>query len=165
MSATHGSNRLPKLFLDMDGVWADFEKARKASALPADEFKLLRHAYRHLDEMPGAKEGMDFLMTLPVEIFIATKIPTDNPYAATDKLLWVEERRPELLDHVIITPHKGLLGDKHDFLLDDRPYKAHCREFEGTLLTFGEEGRFPDWTAVRRYFEHRFLKDRFLAVR
>ena len=149
--------QLPKIFVDMDGVWADFEKARHASGLPADQFKLTRHAYRHLEEMPGAKEGLDFLLTLPAEVFIATKIPTHNPYAATDKLLWVEERRPQLMTHVIVTPHKGLLGTNSDYLIDDRPHKANCREFEGTLLTFGEDGHYPDWNAVRAFFEHEFL--------
>jgi hypothetical protein len=147
---------LPKIFVDMDGVWADFERARIASGLPADQFKLERDAYRYLEEIEGAEEGMNFLLSLEAEVFIATKIPTHNPYAATEKLLWVEERRPELMTHVIVTPHKGLLGAEGDYLIDDRPHKANCHEFEGTILTFGPEGAFPDWLAIRSFFEARF---------
>ena len=145
------SGRFPKIFVDMDGVWADFEKAQIASGLPSDEYKLQRGAYRHLEEIEGASAGIDFLLSRSFEVFIATKIPTENPYAATEKLLWIQERKPELLERAIITPHKGLLGTKGDFLIDDRPHKANCREFEGKLMTFGKEGAFPDWTSVRAY--------------
>jgi hypothetical protein len=141
-----------KIFVDMDGVWADFEKAQIASGLSADEYKLRQGAYRHLDEIPGASAGIDFLLSLSVEVFIATKIPTRNPYSATEKLLWIEERKPQLLERAIITPHKGLLGTTGDFLIDDRPHKANCREFEGTLMTFGPEGAYRNWDSICAYF-------------
>jgi hypothetical protein len=142
----------PKIFVDMDGVWADFEKAQVASGLPTDEYKLRLGAYRHLEEIECASDGIDFLLSLPVDVFIATKIPTDAPNAATEKLLWIQERKPQLLERAIITPHKGLLGTTGDFLIDDRPHKANCREFEGTLMTFGPEGTYRNWDSICAYF-------------
>jgi hypothetical protein len=142
----------PKIFVDMDGVWADFENGQIASGLPTDEYKLRQGAYRHLDEIPGASEGIDFLLSLPVDVFIATKIPTHAPHAASEKLLWIQERKPQLLERAIITPHKGLLGGKLDYLIDDRPHKASCRDFEGTLMTFGPEGTYRNWDSICAYF-------------
>lgn len=142
----------PKIFVDMDGVWADFEKAQIASGLPPDEYKLLQGAYRHLEEIEGASDGIDYLLSLPVEVYLASKIPDENPYAATEKLLWVRERKPQLLERAIITPHKGLLGGPRDFLIDDRPHMANCREFEGKLLTFGRDGEYSNWSDICDYF-------------
>lgn len=142
----------PKIFVDMDGVWADFEKAQLESGLPTEEYKLRLGAYRHLEEIEGASDGIDFLLSLPVDVFIATKIPTDAPNAASEKLLWIQERKPQLLESAIITPHKGLLGTTGDFLIDDRPHKASCREFEGKLMTFGPEGEYRHWGEICDYF-------------
>lgn len=145
--------RRPKVFVDMDGVLADFEKARIASGLPADEFKLQLGAYRHLEELEGAMEALSWLESAGYDVFIATKIPTHAPNAATEKLRWIEERKPHLLRKTIITPHKGLLGEEGDFLIDDRPHKAHCDEFAGTLLHFGPQGVYRTWAGIRTFFQ------------
>ena len=137
----------------MDGVLADFEKARIASGLPAEEYKLQPGAYRHLDELEGAMEALSWLETLGYDVYIATKIPTHAPNAATGKLLWLEERKPHLLRKTIITPHKGTLGEAGDFLIDDRPHKAHCDEFAGTLLHFGPLGDYRGWADIRAFFQ------------
>ncbi|KWU24764.1 5' nucleotidase, NT5C type [Burkholderia cenocepacia] len=141
-----------RVLVDLDGVWADFEKACAASGLPPEEFKLRPGAYRHLEEIAGASDTISWLEAVGYEVHIATKIPTHNPFAATEKLLWVAERKPHLLKRTIITPHKGMLGGRRDFLIDDRPHKAHCSEFEGTLLHFGPQGAYPTWDAIRAYF-------------
>jgi len=137
----------------MDGVLADFEKARVASGLPADEFKLQLGAYRHLDELEGAMDALSWLEASGYDVFIATKIPTHAPNAATEKLLWIEERKPHLLRKTIITPHKGLLGEAGDFLIDDRPHKAHCDEFAGTFLHFGPLGAYRTWADILAFFK------------
>jgi 5'(3')-deoxyribonucleotidase len=141
-----------KIFVDLDGVAADFDKGCADSGLPPEEFKLQRGAYRQLAEVAGAMETLSWLEALGYDVFIATKIPHHNPYAATEKLLWLGERKPHLLKKCIITPHKGLLGDEHDYLIDDRPHKAHCDEFAGTLLHFGAGGTYRTWAAIREYF-------------
>lgn len=43
-----------RIYIDMDGVLADFEKAAELHGLDPKEFKMLAGAYRHLEWMPGA---------------------------------------------------------------------------------------------------------------
>lgn len=143
-----------KVFVDQDQVMADFDAARIASGLSVDDFKLTRGSYRNLPEIEGALEAIDWLESRGFDVFVATKIPTHNPYAAIEKLLWIQERRPHLLKKTIITPHKGLLGCQYDTLIDDRPHKAHCREFEGTLLTFGPGNEYTNWAAIRGFLDN-----------
>lgn len=136
-----------RIYIDMDGVIADFEKAAALHGMAPKEFKLLPGAYRHLDWMPGAENALDHLLEQGANVWIATKIPHANPLAATEKLQWWSDRRPDMMKNVIITPDKGTLGNEYDVLIDDRPHKAHCENFPGTLLHFGSK-QFPDWACV-----------------
>lgn len=142
-----------KFFCDLDGVGADFSSARDASGLESAEFKLLPGAYRNLKPYPGFADNLQTLLSWGWDVWIATKIPHDNPGAATEKLLWVNEHIPFMHKSVIITPNKGTLGDTEDKLLDDRPHKAHCLEFKGELLTFGPHNEYKDWDQVLCYME------------
>lgn len=134
-----------KAFIDMDGVIVDFEGGRSLSTHPAGIFKLLPGSYRDLKPIPGAIERITELINIGWDVWIATKIPTDNPYAAAEKLFWIAEYMPWFKASVIITPNKGCLGDEFDVLIDDRPHKAMCREFKGYLLTFGPENQYKNW--------------------
>jgi len=71
-----------------------------------------------------------------LEVWVATKPPTGIPFAYADKAAWVLQHLPELKRRIIITHDKGLLGDERDFLIDDRPHKANCEKFKGTLIRF-----------------------------
>lgn len=70
------------------------------------------------------------------DVWIATKPPTGVAHAYSDKAAWVFEHLPELSHKLIITHDKGLLGDADDYLCDDRPHKANCEHFAGTVLRF-----------------------------
>lgn len=146
MSYKNKGNR--KFFCDLDGVGADFAAGRDASGLPSSEFKLIPGVYRDLKPYPGFADNLLSLIADGWDVWIATKIPDDNPGAATEKLLWVNEHIPFMRKSTIITPNKGTLGNEMDFLLDDRPHKAHCMEFKGTLLTYGFENKYLTWGAV-----------------
>ncbi len=141
-----------RIYIDMDGVLADFEKAAELHGLDPKEFKMLPGAYRHLEWMPGAEKALDYLLANGANVWIATKIPHENPLSATEKLQWWQDRRPDMLKRVIITPDKGTLGNEHDMLVDDRPHKAHCEHFLGTFIHFGSD-KFPTWDAVIVYLE------------
>jgi 5'(3')-deoxyribonucleotidase len=78
------------------------------------------------------------------DVWIATKPPTGVSGAYSDKAEWVFKHLPELTKKIIITHDKGLLGNSRDFLIDDRPHKANCHEFEGTLLHFGNNLTWPE---------------------
>lgn len=146
MSHKNINNR--KFFCDLDGVGADFASARDASGLPSEEFKLIPGAYRNLQPYPGFADRLLTLLDWGWDVWIATKIPNDNPHAATEKLLWVQEHIPFMRKSVIITPNKGTLGDVSSFLIDDRPHKAHCEDFVGTFLRYGEHNEYKDWDQV-----------------
>lgn len=142
-----------KAFVDMDGVLVDFDKGRSESDHPVEVYKLTPGAYRNLEPIAGAIESVTKLIELDWDVWIATKIPTDNPYAAAEKLFWIWEHMPWMWESVIITPNKGCLGDIMDVLVDDRPHKAHISEFKGTVLTFGLTNKYQSWDQLfNEYF-------------
>jgi 5'(3')-deoxyribonucleotidase len=140
-----------RVFVDLDGVTADFGSCRDKSGLTSEEFKLRPGAYRNLKPLPHAIDSIRILIAHGFDVWIATKIPHDNPYAAAEKLFWVQEHIPELFKSVIITPNKGTLGTQRDFLIDDRPHKAHIEEFAGTLLTYGHQNEYQSWAQVLNF--------------
>jgi 5'(3')-deoxyribonucleotidase len=127
----------PRIYLDMDGVVADFSKAVTKSGLSHAEYKLLRYAFADLDPMEGAKEGIAKIMDLGFEVFICTKIPSGNPLAATEKVEWINKHFPHLGDRIIITPDKGCVGRGCDVLVDDHPEWANAHNFPGAIIRFG----------------------------
>lgn len=144
-----------RFFIDMDGVIANFAKARDNSGLSSEVFKLLPGSYLNLEPYPEAILAVRELIANGFDCWIATKIPHDNPYAAAEKLFWIKKHLPELFKSVIITPNKGTLGTPRDFLIDDRPHKAHIEEFAGTLLTFGHRNQYQNWSQVMEFMRKR----------
>ena len=45
-----------------------------------------------------------------------------------------------------------LLGDEADYLIDDRPHKANCLKFKGTLLVY--EGGRQEWPELLQIFRN-----------
>jgi 5'(3')-deoxyribonucleotidase len=130
-----------RVFVDMDGVVVDFDGYRGNT--PSDEIKKAVGAYRGMLPIPGALEAVRSLIGMGFEVWMATKPPTGVPHAYADKAAWVMHYLPELKRRIIITHDKGLLGDEHDFLCDDRPHKANCEEFKGQLLRFVDGFHWP----------------------
>ena len=127
----------PRIYLDMDGVVADFERMMHEKSLDAHRLKLIPGTYINLEPMPGAINGINQLLDQGFNIFILTKIPSKNPYAAAEKLMWVRKHLPRLEDHVIVTPDKGCVGRRIDFLVDDHPEWANAHNFPGSIIQFG----------------------------
>lgn len=141
-----------RLFLDMDGVIADFdlgaaEAVAEGRIEEITEYKAILGAYLSLKPLPGAIEGV-VALAREWDVWIATKIPAAVPQAAADKHVWIHRHLPALRERVIITPNKGALGGADDVLVDDRPHKARCREFPGRLIHFGAGGEVADWEAL-----------------
>lgn len=125
-----------RIFIDMDGVLVDFEGYMVKHGLTGDVVKKIHGAYLEMEPMPDALAAVRSLIGAGFDVWIATKPPTGIPHAYSDKASWVFEHLPELKRKLIITPDKGLLGDENDILIDDRPHKANCKEFRGTLIPF-----------------------------
>lgn len=125
-----------RIFIDMDGVLADFDRLKTELGVTGDDMKRMPGAYSRLQPIPGAIEGVRSLIGMGFECWVATKPPTGIPAAYADKAEWVLRHLPELKRRIIITHDKGLLGDENDYLIDDRPHKANCATFRGSLLHF-----------------------------
>jgi 5'-nucleotidase len=138
------------IYLDQDGPLADFQGAADQAGLEPKDAKMVRGFYRGLPLTPGAREAVEELLRFHhLHVFVATKIPDRNPYAATEKIQWLHEHLPGLGERIIITPNKACLGTANDFLVDDRAHKADASFFPGTFIHFGS-ATFPDWEAVMR---------------
>lgn len=136
-----------RVFVDMDGVIVDFDAYKIAKGMTGDEVKKLPGAYLEMPPIPGAIDAVRSIIGMGFEVWIATKPPTGVPYAYSDKAAWVFTHLPELKRRIIITHDKGLLGGAGDFLCDDRPHKANCQNFAGTLPAFG-----PTWFPIGASF-------------
>ena len=144
-----------RVFVDMDGVIVDFERYMREHGLTGDETKIKPGAYLAMHEIPGAVDGIRKLLTLGYEIWIATKPPTGVAHAYSEKAQWIYDHIPELKRHIIITHHKGMLGDDGDIIIDDRLHKASINEFAGTAIGFVNG---MTWDKVVVILEHRLTK-------
>ena len=143
---------MKRLFLDMDGVLADFESGLKR----VDE-ETKKQYEGHVDEIPGlfalmepVKGAIEAVKTLAehYDVFILSTAPWKNPSAWSDKVEWVNKYLGDVFyKRIILTHRKDLcMGD---YLIDDRA-KNGASEFCGEWIHFGSE-RFPDWASVLAY--------------
>ena len=141
-----------RIFIDMDGVIANFDAMKRKLNLGPGELKTMPGAYLMLEPFPEAIPAIESLIDAGYDVFVATKPPTGISQAYADKAAWVIKYLPRLIRKIIITHDKGLLGDEGDILIDDRPHKANCEQFKGHLIRVPHN--HPDWaeilTAIRK---------------
>ncbi len=131
---------LPRLYIDMDGTVADFEKAMRARNIPASLAKMVPGLYADLDPIPGAVEAINELTRWGLlDLMICTKAPDKNPYSICEKMFWIDRHLPVMHGRVIVTPDKGCMGYNRDFIIDDFPHWANAHSFRGTRVLFGDE--------------------------
>lgn len=149
----------PRVFIDMDGVIVDFDRYRDERGLTGDQVKAMVGAYLDMPPIPGAIEAVRSLIGMGYEVWLATKPPTGVAHAYSDKAAWVLRHLPELKRRIIITHDKGLLGGEEDYLCDDRPHKANCALFRGTLVPFVGGYHWPQ--ALDFFRQRRALRSRY----
>ena len=137
------------VFVDSDGPVADFDYDLRKSGMHTDDFKHVPGTYLWLPVTKGAVEALHSLKILDdsnqLRVWIATKTPSHNPYAYTEKVLCYRRNFPWLEDRVILTHDKSLLGSEGDLLIDDRPHKANADKFRGTFVYFDPQTPHNSW--------------------
>tara|TARA_R110002020_G_scaffold281863_1_gene497528 strand:- start:836 stop:1285 length:450 start_codon:yes stop_codon:yes gene_type:complete len=134
-----------RIFIDMDGVIADFESA-------SNEYQRIHGKtnrpdkyvdYRNLNVVDGAIEAVAKLNT-DHEVFIASTPPWLRPEVWGHKREWIEEHFPYLKRKIILTHRKDLLIG--DILIDDSRYRGQP-DFQGEWYWFNKNWNNRNWGA------------------
>lgn len=142
------------LYIDLDGVVADFVTAMKTHLLihqpPHDKNPdTIPGLFRHLKPIDAAIESVKKLLKSPkYDVYFLSTAPWNNPSAWTDKRLWIEQQfGNEINRRLILTHRKDLIIG--DILIDDRPNNG-AKNFQGEWIHFGSKD-FPDWNSIIKY--------------
>ena len=136
---------MKRVYLDIDGVLADYDKAIREGT-PRSDFVYRRDTFLNLDPFPNSIESVSRIEQMGFDTWILGKLPKKNPYAATEKVLWIHKYFPQLISKIVLTFDKGAVGSPHDFLIDDHPEWANAMAFKGTVIKFR-----GNWEPVLQY--------------
>ena len=147
-----------RIFIDMDGVIADFESAAEAKALVKGVTKLSRPDlfvnYRALGVIDGAIEAVAKL-NADHEVFIASTPPWTRPEVWGHKREWIGEHFPYLKRRIILTHRKDLLIG--DILIDDSRYRGQP-DFQGEWFWFNKNWNNRNWEACLEWIYKEYKK-------
>ena len=142
-----------KIFIDMDGVLADYEasmdrvKAILGEEANHEEIKRTWGWYLNLPPIPGAIEAFQKL-SVKYNTFILSTPSWTNTSSWGDKRIWVSENLGQAAFKKLILCHdKGLFTGK--VLIDDR-VGTNQPNFNGQHIHFGQEP-FQNWEKVLDY--------------
>lgn len=142
------------LYIDLDGVVADFVSAINAHPLryqsPYDKYPdTIPGLFRNLKPIKEAISSVNKLLdSKNYEVYFLSTAPWGNTSAWTDKRLWLEEKFGNKVNRKLILTHRKdlVIGD---ILIDDRPNNG-ADNFRGEWVHFGSE-IYPNWPAVIDY--------------
>ena len=129
------------IYVDMDGVISDFDKAAKEQG--DGKRPDLYVDYRNLELIPGAQDAL-IKLNQDFDIFIATTPPWSRPDIWTHKREWIEEYFPWLKRKIIYTHRKDLLIG--DILIDDSRWRGQP-DFQGDWYWFNQNWDSRNWKA------------------
>ena len=147
-----------RIFIDMDGVIAHFEKAAENAALEKGVPKLIRPDlfvnYRNLSVIDGAIEAVAKL-NADHEVFIASTPPWTRPEVWGHKREWIGEHFPYLKRKIILTHRKDLLIG--DILIDDSRYRGQP-DFQGEWYWLNKNWNNRKWEACIEWIYKEYKK-------
>ena len=141
-----------RIFIDMDGVIADFEKAADAGDYTSRPD--LYVDYRNLDVIDGAIEAVAKL-NADHDVFIASTPPWTRPEVWGHKREWIEEYFPYLARKIILTHRKYLLIG--DILIDDSRFRGQP-DFQGEWYWFNKNWDNKNWKACLEWIYKEYNK-------
>jgi len=153
----------PIIYIDMDGVLADFSKAIKTHPMSNLKPYLkdpdnIPGVFENLELVIGAKEAIQKVhLSNTYEMFILTTAPWENPSSWMHKRLWIERHFGAIFHKKMIIAHRKdlLVGD---YLIDDRTANG-AGDFKGIHLHFGwdyihqQYNPYPNWESILNYFD------------
>lgn len=150
------------IYVDMDGVIADFEIKAIEHGLEPKIFKMRPGAYTHLPLYLGARSAITHLREMfgSDKIWFLTKPPRNAPYVYAEKAIWMWENfGDDGLHNLIVTMDKSHVGTERSFLLDDRPHKGGVENFRGHFVHFGaEEHAISHWPLAIKKVEQECVR-------
>ena len=138
------------IFIDMDGVIANFAKAAEEGGWNHRPDKHVN--FGELEVVPGAEEALRKL-NQDFDIFIASTPPWDRPDMWGAKREWIAKHFPYLKRKLILTHRKDLLIG--DILIDDSRWRGQP-DFKGAWLWFGTNQRCLDWPSTLELIYKRY---------
>ena len=127
------------VYLDMDGVTADYERGGREEGYTPDQWLNVPGAFRNLPLMPGAEEAITKLQRLaPGRVKFLSK-PADRRWkeSCIEKREWMAEHFPSIPpEHILLVKDKSKVGKPGDGLVDDHPTWNGADKFKGLVIHF-----------------------------
>ena len=134
------------VYLDMDGVLADYDRAAQVQGLDPSKAKDVPGFFRDLPVMDGALDAVEDLLGRGIKVVVLSTPPKGRAAEAeAEKRDWLKEHFPDLEPGACFTQDKVAHGGTDDILVDDHPEWNGAKDFPGTVLKFGGP---MDWPTV-----------------